>query len=83
MGTLAVKVFDQNKEQGGGIVLTTPTTRDAGMIKNHPAPKGKPIFCPSDIVAPPRHSQSYSSSSRLAYGQNPGFQYVQYLAKAQ
>lgn len=64
-------------------MLTTTTTRDAVMIKNHPAPTGKPIFCPSDIVAPPRHSQDYSSSSRLASGQNPGFQCAHYLVKAQ
>ena len=56
------------------MVLTMPTTRDAVAVKNRPAPQGKPLFCPSDCVAPPRHSLNYSSSSRLAYGQNRGFQ---------
>ena len=74
MGNLAVPIFERDKERGGGIVVTMPTTRDADAAENWPAPKGKPIFCPSDCVAPPHHSHDYASSSRLAYGQNMGFQ---------
>ena len=74
IGDLAEMIFERDKERGGGVVLTTPTTNDAVAVENHPAPQGMPIFCPSDCVAPPRHSQDYVSSSRLAYEQNLGFQ---------
>ena len=67
-------ILERDKKRGGGIVLTMPTTNDAGAAQNRPAPQGKPLFCPSDCVAPPRHSLNYASSSRLAYGQNRGFQ---------
>ena len=71
---LAVTIFERDKERGGGIVVTMPTTRDTVAVKNSPAPEGKPLFCPSDCVAPPRHSYYYASSSRLAYRQNRSFQ---------
>gem|GEM_PF-6063716 len=67
-------ILERDKERGGGIVLTMPTTRDAVVVQNHPAPEGKPIFCLSDCVAPPRHSHHYSSSSRLVSRQNLGLQ---------
>ena len=65
---------ERDKERGEGIVKTMPTTNDDVAAHVRPAPKGKPLFCPSDCVAPPRHSLNYVSSSRLAYGQNLGFQ---------
>ena len=40
-------IFERDKEQGGGIVLTMPTTSDAVAVENRPAPEGKPIFCSS------------------------------------
>ena len=76
MGILAEMIFERDKERGEGIVVTMPTTNDAGAVKNHPAPEGKPIFCSSDCVTPPRHSLNYVSSSRLASKQNLGFQYA-------
>ena len=74
MRSLAVPIFERDKERGGGIVVTMLTTRDAGAAENWPAPEGKPLFYLSDCVAPPHHSYDYASSSRLAYRQNRGFQ---------
>ena len=79
-------IFKRDKERGGGIVVTMPTTNDVVAVKNRPAPKGKPIWTPSDCVAclpdrqaPSRHSQDYASSSRLASDPNLDFQNSYYL----
>ena len=47
------------------------------------SPEGEARLLPVCGVAPPRHSYYYVSSSRLAYGQNPGFHRAHYLVKAQ
>ncbi len=75
-------IFERDKERGGGIVLTTPTTSDVVAVKNRPAPLGKAEFAVS-CVAPPRQSQDYASSSRLVYGQIQHFQNSYYLCEGQ
>ncbi len=47
MGTLAETILERDKERGGGIVLTMPTTSDAVAAQNRPAPSGKPHLWPS------------------------------------
>ena len=47
MGTLAELILKRDKERGGGIVLTMPTTNDAGTAQKRPAPSGKLSFWPS------------------------------------
>ena len=47
MDTLAEMILERDKERGGGIVVTMPTTSDAGAAQNRPAPPGKPGFMPS------------------------------------
>ncbi len=41
MGSLAVMIFERDKERGGGIVMTIPTTRDAVAAKNRHGPRGE------------------------------------------
>ena len=76
-------IFERDKERGGGIVLTMPTTSDAGAVKNRPAPKGEAHLDVICGVAPPRHSLNYASSSRLASDIHLGFQNAYYLGEGQ
>ena len=41
MGTLAELILERDKERGGGIVFTMPTTNDAGTAQKRPAPSGE------------------------------------------
>lgn len=72
-------ILERDKKREGGIVLTMPTTNDAVVVQNRPAPKGKSIFESSACVAPPRHSHHYASLSRLAFDPNLDFQNAYYL----
>ena len=78
-------IFERDKERGRRRGLwTTSRTSDAVSFKKRPAPEGKPLFCPTDCVAPPRRvPENTPSSSRLAFGQNRGFQSSYYLRKGQ
>ena len=44
MDTLAEPILERDKERGGGIVVTMPTTSDAVAVQNRPAPSGKAEF---------------------------------------
>jgi hypothetical protein len=50
MGTLAESILERDKEREGGIVVTMPTTNDAGVAQKWPAPSGKPHLRPSTAL---------------------------------
>ena len=83
MDTLAEPILERDKERGGGIVMTMPTTSDAVAVQNRPAPSGKPHLWPSaalfllDIVT------TMSRRHALHPAQIWGFQRAHYLVKAQ
>ena len=83
MDTLAELILERDKERGGGIVMTMPTTSDAVAAQNQPAPSGKPGFTPSAALLLLDVVTTTSSSSRLASDINPGFQRAHYLVKPQ
>ena len=47
---LAEASVERDKERGGVIVETMPTTNDAVAAHARPAPQGKPLFCPSTAL---------------------------------
>ena len=83
MGILAELILERDKERGGGIVVTMPTTSDAVAVQNQPAPLGKPGFMPSATLLLLDVVTTTFSSSRLASGINPGFQRAHYIVKPQ
>jgi hypothetical protein len=89
MVTLAAMILERDKERGRRRSQSaTPRTSDAVTAQNQPAHnyrnEGKPAFRPSaalfllGVVL-----KTTPSSSRLAYGLNPGFQCAHYLPEAQ
>ena len=83
MDTLAEPILERDKERGGGIVVTMPTTSDAVAVQNRPAPKGEPGFMPSAALLLLDVVKTTPSSSRLASDINPGSQRAHYLVKGQ
>ena len=88
MGTLAELILERDKERGrrrslalrqGGVTQSQPKISQPIAID-----KGEARLLAVCGVAPPRRSPATTpSSSRLAYGQNSGFQCAHYLLMVQ
>ena len=65
MDTLAEPILERDKERGGGIVVTMPTTSDAVAVQNRPAPSGNAEFSRLRRCLPA--GQAGSSSAYLQY----------------
>ena len=73
-------IFERDKERGGGIVLTMPTTNDAGAVKNRPARRGSPssgrltaLLLLGRVTTMPRRralhpTQIWTSKTPITYG---------------
>ena len=83
MGTMAESILERDKERGGGIVLTTPTTSDAVAAQNRPAPSGKPDIWPSAVLLLLGIVNTMPRRRALHPAQILGFQRAHYLVKAQ
>ena len=88
MVTLAELILERDKERGRRRSQSaTPRTSDAVAAQNQPAhtiDEGEARLSAVCGVAPPRRSAATTpSSSRLAYGLNPGFQCAHYLLMTQ
>ena len=89
MGTLAELILERDKERGRRRSRsTTPRTSDAVVAQNQPAHKYRSerearLSAVCGVASPRRTTTGTPSSSRLAYGQNPGFQCAHYLLEAQ
>jgi len=85
MNTLAKAVLERDKERGRRRIRSdTSRTSDAVAAQNSLAHlyrnEGKPAFRPSAaLLLLGVVLKTTPSSSRLAYGQNPGFQCAHYL----
>ncbi len=83
MEPLAEPILERDKERGGGIVVTIPTTRDAVAVQNRPAPSGKPHLWPSAALLLLDIVTTMSRRRALHPTQIWGFQRAHYLVKAQ
>ena len=73
MSMLAELILERDKERGGGIVVTMPTTSDAVAVQNRPAPLGKPGFMSDARRDDEDVAVTTSRRSNAADGINPGF----------
>ena len=88
MGTLAELILERDKERGR---RRSPALRQGRVTQSQPKisqpiaiDKGEARLSAVCGVAPPRRiTLDTPSSSRLAYGQNSGFQCAHYLLMAQ
>ncbi len=83
MDTLAEPILERDKERGGGIVLTMPTTSDAVAVQNRPAPSGKPHLWSSASLLLLGGLKSTPRRRALHTTQIWGFQHIHYLVDAQ
>ena len=83
MDTPAEPILERDKERGGGIVVTMPTTSDAVAAKNRPAPSGKPHLWPSAALLLLDIVTAMSRRRALHPAQILGFQRAHYLVKTQ
>ena len=83
MGTMAELILERDKERGGGIVVTMPTTSDAVVVQNQPAPSGKPHLWSSAALLLLDIVTTISRRRALHTAQTWGFQRAHYLVKAQ
>ena len=88
MGTLAEMILERDKERGRRRSLALRQGRVTQSQSKISQPitldKGEARLSAVCGVAPPRRSTATTlSSSRLAYGQNSGFQCAYYLLEAQ
>ena len=80
---MAETILERDKERGGGIVVTMPTTNDAGAVQNWPAPSGKPHLWPSAALLLLGRVKTMPRRRALHPIQIWGFQRAHYLVKAQ
>ena len=83
MVTLAETILERDKERGGGIVLTTPTTSDAVVVQNRPAPTGKPHLWPSAALFLLGIVNTMTRRRALHPAQTWGFQRAHNIVRAQ
>ena len=88
MDTLAELILERDKERGGRRSLALRQGRVTQSQSKISQPitidKGEARLSAVCGVAPPRRNTAITlSSSRLAYGLNSGFQYVNYLPETQ
>ena len=76
-------ILERDKERGGGIVVTMPTTSDAVAVQNRPAPLGKPHLWPSAALLLLGIVNTIPRRRALHPAQTWGFQRAHYLVKAQ
>jgi len=88
MGTLAERIFERDKERGrrrslalcqGRVTQSQPKIRQPICINEGEAR----LSAVCGVASPRRSAVTTPSSSRLAYGLNPGFQCAHYLPEAQ
>jgi len=88
MDTLAQAVLERDKERGrrrslalrqGGVTQSQPKTAEPINIDEGEAR----LLAVCGVASPRRTTSGTSSSSRLAYGQNSGFQCAHYLVMTQ
>ena len=82
MEALAEPILERDKERGGEIVVTMPTTSDAVAVQNRPAPSGKPHFWPSAALLLLDIVTTMSRRRALHPAQTWGFQRAHNLVKA-
>jgi len=89
MGTLAELILERDKERRRRRSHSaTPRMSDAVVVQNQPAhkyiSKGEArLSAVCGVASPRRITLDTPSLSRLAYGQNSGFQCAHYLLQAQ
>jgi len=88
MSTLAELILERDKERGrrrslalrqGGVTQSQPKTAEPINIDEGEAR----LLAVCGVASPRRTTSGTPSSSRLAYGQNSGFQYAHYFPEAQ